>query len=76
MHVSSENLVLHVDGDTAVANGYSLLYKEVSGQIHLLSAGSDEWTLRRVEGTWLIQGRKRSQTGTGGFATTLSATPA
>ncbi len=76
MHVSSENLVIHVDGDTAVANGYSLLYKEVGGQIHLLSAGSNEWTLRRVEGTWLIQGRKRSQTGTRGFATTLSATPA
>jgi hypothetical protein len=76
MHVSNENLVIHVDGDTAVANSYSLLYKEVDGKIDLLSAGSNEWTLKRVEGTWLIEGRTRGQTGTRGFATALSATPA
>jgi hypothetical protein len=75
MHVSGVNLVIHIDGDDAVANSYSLLYKEEEGAIRLISAGSNEWTLRRVDGTWLIKGRTRSQTGTTSFATRLSATP-
>jgi hypothetical protein len=76
MHVSSENLVIHVDGDTAVANSYSLLYKEEGGVIHLISAGANQWSLRRVAGTWLIHERSRSQTGTPQFVDRLSATPA
>jgi len=55
MHVSGVNLVIHIDGDDAVANSYSLLYKEEEGAIRLISAGSNEWTLRRVDGTWLIK---------------------
>ncbi len=75
MHVSDVSLVVHLDGDCAVANSYSLLYKEVEGVIHLLSAGSNEWKLRRVGGQWLIQSRSRSQLGTSGFARQLRATP-
>jgi hypothetical protein len=75
LHVSDVNLVIHVDGDDAVANGYSLLYKEVDGVIHLISAGSNEWKLRRTDGNWLIRARSRSQMGTAGFAEQLRATP-
>lgn len=75
MHVSDVNLVVHLEGDVAVANSYSLLYKEVEGVVHLISAGSNEWKLRRVNGQWLIQGRSRSQLGTANFAQQLRATP-
>ena len=76
MHVSTENLVVHITGDSAIANGYSLLYKEEDGQILLISAGSNQWTLRRVDGRWLIQGRERAQTGTEDFIHCLRATSA
>ncbi len=75
MHVSDVNLVIHLEGDNAVATSYSLLYKEVEGVVHLISAGSNEWNLRRIDGQWFIQGRRRSQLGSTNFAHQLRATP-
>ena len=67
MHTHSATLEVRVEGDTAVALGYTVLHQERDGAIAPISAASNRWTFRRVEGRWLVAGRVRRQIGTDGF---------
>jgi SnoaL-like protein len=63
MHVQGNNLAIRIDGDTAVANGYSFIFHQDGPTLRLLSASLNEWHLRRRDGRWLIQERKRRMAG-------------
>jgi hypothetical protein len=76
MHTGGSSMVVHVDGDRALANSYSFLYQEHDGTVDLVSAADNQWTLVRVGGEWLIRERRRRQVGTTAFIENLDATPA
>ncbi|CAN5353002.1 hypothetical protein BH09ACT10_BH09ACT10_20140 [soil metagenome] len=63
VHLHGNNTVINVDGDTAVANTYSVLMKQDGPGIAVLAAGFNEWEFRRVDGTWRIVVRRRRQAG-------------
>ena len=75
MHTGGSSMVVHIDGDTAVANSYSFLYQEHDGAVELVSAANNQWTLRRTDGRWLLRERRRRQVGTQEFRDNLDATP-
>jgi len=69
-HAYSGPMVFHIDGDEAVAEGYSIVYvvsdrekRQVRAghtfhqAIHVTSANINRWTFRRVDGRWKITGR-------------------
>jgi hypothetical protein len=74
LHVGQSNMVSHIQGDSAVVNSYSFLYQEHDGSVALVSAANNQWTLRRVDGAWLLQSRRRRQAGTQAFVDNLDAT--
>jgi len=71
MHVAGQEMVVAVAGDTATATSYSLLFQEVDGSLSILSGANSRWTLRRVDGSWKLQERRRRQVGTPEFAANL-----
>jgi hypothetical protein len=75
MHSAGNNMVVHVDGDVAKVNSYSLLYQEQNGTVQLISGANNQWTLIKVNGTWLFQERRRRQVGSPLFRENLDATP-
>lgn len=74
MHSASVNLAIHVEGDTAFATSYSLLYQERDEAVHLLSGANNFWRLRREEDGWRLCERRRRQIGSSLFATNLNPT--
>jgi len=75
MHTGGSSMVVHVDGERAIANSYSFLYQEHDGTVELVSAADNQWTLHKVHGRWLIKERRRRQVGTPAFVENLDATP-
>lgn len=73
MHVQGNNLAVRIDGDTAVANGYSFIFHQDGPTLRLLSASLNEWHLRRQGARWLIQERKRRMAGAPDAADVLRA---
>lgn len=73
MHVQGNNLVVRVDGDTAVATGYSFIFHQDGPTLRLLSASLNEWHLRRRDARWLIHERKRRMAGAPDAADVLRA---
>jgi hypothetical protein len=71
MHCASNNLMIGADGDEAWATSYSLLYQESEDKVHLLSGANNYWRLRRVDGRWRLQERRRRQVGSPAFARNL-----
>jgi hypothetical protein len=71
MHCASNNLTIGVTGDEAWAMSYSLLFQESEGKIYLLSGANNYWRLRRVDGRWRLQERRRRQVGSPQFAHNL-----
>jgi len=67
LHAASGNLAIRVDGDDAVAHSYSFLYQESGDVVELVSAASNRWLLRRVDGRWRLRERHRGQVGTDSF---------
>jgi ketosteroid isomerase-like protein len=53
-----------VDGDTAVATGYSRIYHRVDDEIRLLRLGANQWELVRIDGDWRIRRRTVRMVGT------------
>jgi ketosteroid isomerase-like protein len=49
--------VVHVDGDHAVATGYSRIYRTVDGRFELFRLAANRWELTRTDGTWRIARR-------------------
>jgi ketosteroid isomerase-like protein len=75
MHLQGNNTVIHVNGDTAVANMYTASLLKDHGSPNILAAGNDQWTLRKVEGKWLIKERRLRFVGQEGYIDNLEATP-
>jgi hypothetical protein len=77
LHIDTLNTVVHVSGDHAVVNGYSLVLRasRQSPKPVLISAGANEWTLRRDGDEWLILERRRRDVGDLEMAALLDATP-
>ena len=49
--------VVEIDGDRAVALGYSRVYLEAHGTIGVYRVSLNRWELERRDGTWLIAHR-------------------
>jgi len=75
MHSAGNNMVVHVHGDTAKVNSYSLLYQEHEGTVSLVSGANNQWTLQKVDGKWHFQARRRRQIGSPSFKDNMDATP-
>ncbi len=75
MHFHGTNLVTHIDGDEAVADSYGMAVATADGENTIVSAGNNQWQLRRVDGRWLIRERRGATLGDDKFTTNLDATP-
>jgi SnoaL-like domain len=74
MHIN-DNVVTHIDGDRAVVNSYQFAIVDDEHGVKLLSAGNNQWQLRKVDGTWLIEERRGAYLGDEFFTTNMDATP-
>jgi SnoaL-like domain len=74
MHVQGNNVVCHIHGDEATVNSYSLVLNRDGDQVALMSAGNNQWQLRKVDGAWLIVERRRRHMGGEGYIENLDAT--
>ena len=62
-------------GDEAVADSYGIAIATADGENTIVSAGNNQWQLRRVDGRWLIRERRGATLGDDKFTTNLDATP-
>jgi len=74
MHVN-DNTVTHVDGDEAVANSYQFAIVVDESGVKLMSAGNNQWQLRKVDGKWYIKERRGAYLGDDLFTGNMDATP-
>lgn len=64
MHMQSNNETIYIDGDEAIANGYSwVAHRDADGRVSITTAGANEWALRKVDGRWKIARRSRRDVG-------------
>jgi hypothetical protein len=76
MHVQGNNVVSHIRGDEATVNSYSIVFHgDGSMTPKLLTAGNNQWELRKVGGRWLIKERRRRNVGDDRYINNLDATP-
>jgi ketosteroid isomerase-like protein len=77
LHVQGNNVAVHVEGDTAVVNSYSIvLRRSQDSNAYLHAAGTNQWLLKRVDGSWRIKERRRREMAHPDTDENLSATPA
>jgi hypothetical protein len=77
MHAQGNNVVVHIRGDEATVNSYSIVLRgDGSMTPSLLTAGNNQWEMRKVDGKWLIKERRRRNLGDDRWTTNLDATPA
>jgi hypothetical protein len=74
MHVN-DNMVTHVEGDEAVANSYQFAIAVDENGVRLLSAGNNQWQLRKIDGQWHIKERRGAYLGDAFFTANMDATP-
>lgn len=75
MHLQDVNLVIRIEGDDAVAHGYSMTMLRDGEAIRIRSAGMVRWTFRRIGGRWRIAEKNRRMVGDGSaFVDTPSVT--
>ena len=75
MHMQGNNVVAHIQGDTAVVNSYSIVLHDDKGNLRLRTAGNNQWIFKKVDGKWLIRERRRREIGGAGYTGNLDATP-
>jgi uncharacterized protein (TIGR02246 family) len=75
LHMQGNNVVIHIDGDSAVVNSYSVVLHDDKGTLRLWTAGNNQWALQKVDGQWLIKERRRREVGAPGWTENLDATP-
>ena len=75
LHMQDLNLVIRTDGDTAVAESYSMTLMREGDATILHSAGIIRWTLRRVDGHWRISEKKRRPIGDFDLFTDIAPAP-
>ena len=71
MHLQGNNLVTDVRGDEAVACSYQVAIAVDDDGTRVLSAGNNQWRLRRVDGEWRIVERRGAYLGDDKFTTNL-----
>jgi hypothetical protein len=58
------NLFIHIEGDTAFAEGYSVVWvRDAEGRHQPRTAGYNHWDFRRKDGGWLMTRRLRREVG-------------
>ena len=68
-------MIVYVDGDSAVAEGYSITYvREEDGTAQVLMNSFNRWTLKRTEGDWKIRECYRRPMGSEGQADVFKRT--
>ncbi len=72
MHLQGNNLVTDISGDEAVVSGYQVAIAVDDAGTRVLSAGNNEWHLRRVDGEWRIKERRGAYLGDDKFTTNLT----
>jgi hypothetical protein len=72
LHLQGNNLVTYIDGDEAAASGYQVAIAVDEDGTRLVSAGNNEWQLRKVDGRWLIKERRGAYLGDDKFTTNLA----
>lgn len=71
LHIQDINLVVCVDGDRAVAHGYSITMLRDGDEVGIRTAGMVRWSFRKVAGRWRIELKHRRKVGDGsGFTDT------
>ena len=76
MHVQGNNVACHIKGDEAIVNSYSIVLLRKGDDVALVSAGNNEWAMRKVNGKWHIKERIRRHIGGEEYHGNLEATPA
>ncbi|HLY82157.1 MAG TPA: nuclear transport factor 2 family protein, partial [Acidimicrobiales bacterium] len=71
-HHTQGPLVIRVNGDQAVAEGYSITYVNRPTGNEVWNMGFSSWTFRRVDGQWKIEERRRREVGDPEQATVIS----
>ena len=74
MHLQGNNLVTEVQGDEAIALGYQVAIVVDDQGTRVLSAGNNQWQLRKIAGRWLIKERRGAYLGDDHFTSNLDAT--
>lgn len=74
MHFN-DNMVVHVNGDEAISNSYQFAMALDGIGVRVLSAGNNQWLLRKVDGKWLIKERRGAYLGDNSFTVNMDATP-
>lgn len=73
LHIQDINLVIRIDGDSAVAHGYSITMLRDGDDVGIRTAGMVRWTFRKIAGRWRISLKHRRKVGDGsGFTDTPS----
>jgi SnoaL-like domain len=72
MHVLGNNLVTHIEGSVATAEGYSIVLIRERDGIHILTCNANRWSLEKIAGGWYIRERVIRPLGSDEFATVLS----
>lgn len=75
MHVEGINVVVHVTGDEAVADSYTMRLKDDGGVLGMHLAGNVQWGLRKVDGRWMVHERRRRTIGHAQYTQNIDATP-
>jgi hypothetical protein len=75
LHMQGNNVVSHYKGDEAVVNSYSVVVHAKDAQLSVISAGNNEWRMRKVDGKWLFKERRRRELGGPDYTTNVDATP-
>jgi hypothetical protein len=73
MHAQGNNLVTYIDGDSAVAEAYSIVLMREDDGLHVFTCNANRWTLQKVDGAWKIRERFIRTPGAEGFTTVLSS---
>ena len=72
-HHTQGPLVFRIDGDRAVAEGYSVTYVNRPSGNEVWNMGFSRWTFRRVDGVWKIERRQRREIGSPDQAEMISS---
>ncbi len=65
LHIQDLNLVVRIDGDAALAHGYSITMLRDGDAVSIRTAGMVRWTLKRIDGRWYFTEKRRRKVGDG-----------
>lgn len=72
LHLQGNNFVTDIRGDEAIASGYQVAIAVGDEGARVISAGNNEWQLRKVDGEWRIKERRGAYLGDDKFTTNLT----